>query len=194
MLMTNENVRLFPHDKFMAKIVLSFIPLWLVPNYFTVLRIVLVPVVLFFMLQESWMIAFPLFLFAAFTDVIDGSLARTRKQITMWGTVADPVADKLLIGSVALLFVADQIHPYFALLIVGMELCVIGRAVFAQRKGRRYVSANVYGKVKMFLQVVGVCLLLTAKVIGIAWAVPAAIVIFGIALLFAVASILTYGL
>ena len=193
-LMTNENVRLFPHDRIMEKIVLPLIPRWLRPNHFTILRLGLIPFVLFFIWKEMWPIAFPLFLFTAFTDVIDGSLARTRKQITMWGTVADQVADKLFIAPVALLFVADQIHPLFALLIVLIELFIVCGALLRQRKGRTYVSANMYGKIKMFLQVLCICLLLLAKLGGIPWAVPGAIIAFGAAILFAVASLLTYGL
>jgi CDP-diacylglycerol--glycerol-3-phosphate 3-phosphatidyltransferase len=192
MLMTNENVRLYPHDRIMAATVLRFIPHSWKPNHFTVLRFLSVPFVLYFLWSQAWSVALPLFFISAFTDSIDGSLARTRKQITLWGTVADPVADKLLIAPVALLFVARQIHPLFALLLVFLELGIsIAAYIGFRRVG--YASANIFGKVKMCLQVAGVVALLIGKIAGLTVMVPIAIVIFGLALIFGITSMLTYG-
>lgn len=192
MLMTNENVRVFPHDRILDAILLRFIPRTWRPNHFTVIRLLCTPFVLLFLWREEWRIALPLFLFAALTDAIDGSLARTRKQITLWGTIADPVADKLLIGPVALLFVAKQIHPLFALLLIATELC-IGLAAYLGFRRSGYMSANLFGKIKMCLQVAGIALLLMGKVTGIAMTIPFAIITFGLALIFGIASMLTYG-
>ena len=107
--MTNENVRLAWHDPFMERTFFWAIPRSLVPNHFTALRFLLTPFVLYFVAIGDWNIAIPLFFIATFTDAVDGSLARTRRQITLWGTIADPVADKLLISSVLLLFVAEEL-------------------------------------------------------------------------------------
>src|SRR5579862_3821640 len=114
MLMTNENVREYPHDRLLKVTLLPLIPDWITPNMVTVLRALLIPFNLYYVWREDWMIAVPFFLLTAFTDVIDGSLARTRKRITLWGTIADPIADKLLIGSVVILFVAREIDVAFA--------------------------------------------------------------------------------
>ena len=135
-----------------------------------------------------------LFLLAGLTDVLDGSLARTRKQITMWGTVADPIADKALVGSVALLFVAEQIHPLFAGVLVLLEIAIMAGAYFRFRRRRAYTSANIFGKVKMGLQTLGVVLLLANQFIAIPYAIPLAIIIFGFALVLAVISFVTYSL
>ncbi len=190
--MTNENVRVYPHDRLLAATLLRLIPVRWKPNHFTVFRFLSVPLVLWFLWQEQWNIALPLFSIAAFTDAIDGSLARTRKQITLWGTVADPIADKLLIAPVALLFVARQIHPLFALLLVLVELCIMLSAYIGFRR-IGYASANIFGKIKMFLQVMGVVLLLIGKVTSLTIMIPFAIVIFGLGLIFGIASLLTYG-
>lgn len=192
MLMTNENVRVYAHDRLLAATILRLIPMTWKPNHFTVLRLLSIPFVLWFLWRHQWNIALPLFFLSAFTDVIDGSLARTRKQITLWGTVADPVADKLLIAPVALLFVARQIHPLFALLIVVIELLISISAYIGFRRSG-YASANIFGKGKMLLQVIGIVLLLVGKVTGLTIMVPFAIVTFGLGLIFGVASILTYG-
>ncbi len=133
-LMTNENIQLYFHDRLLAKTILRLIPSWIRPNHFTILRVCLVPVVLWFLWQDAWPIVVPLFFGTAATDMIDGSLARTRKQITLWGTVADPIADKLLIGSVVILFVAQEINVAFALVIVLLECLIVITALV--RRGR----------------------------------------------------------
>lgn len=192
MLMTNENVRVYPHDRLLAATILRLIPSSWKPNHFTVIRLLSVPFVLWFLYCHAWKIALPLFFLSAFTDAIDGSLARTRKQITLWGTIADPVADKLLIAPVALIFVARQIHPLFALLLVVVELFIsIGAYIGFRRHG--YASANIFGKIKMFLQVTGIVLLLLGKVTALTIMVPFAIVVFGLGLIFGITSMLTYG-
>lgn len=190
--MTNDNIKLFPHDHLLKKTVLFLIPKWIRPNHFTVLRLLLTPFVLYFLWREDWHVVLPLFIMTAFTDAIDGSLARTRKQITLWGTMADPAADKFLIGSVMILFVAQQVNAYFAGLIVLIELAIASTSIYRHSQGK-IVSANEYGKIKMVLQVLGVCLLLLARLVDLQLAVPFAIGTLSIALIFAIVSLITYG-
>jgi CDP-diacylglycerol--glycerol-3-phosphate 3-phosphatidyltransferase len=193
MLMTNENIRLLPHDRLMEKTILRLIPRDIHPNHVTVLRFLMIPFVLYYLWIEDWPAALGLFLLAAFTDALDGSMARARKQITLWGTVADPVADKLLIGSVVVLFVAREVNPAFAGVIIFMELLILLGAFLKRRQGK-VVSANEYGKIKMVLQVIGVTLLLLAKLFELDLAVPFAVGTLAIAIVFAMVSALTYGL
>ena len=191
-MMTNETVELFPHDKVFRKIILPFVPTSLRPNHLTVLRFILTPFVLFFLWQEMWSPAIVLFLVAGFTDALDGSIARLRKQITVWGTIADPVADKLLIGSVVVLFVAEEVNPIFAGLIILIEVLIGIGAWYRQRRGD-ISSANNYGKIKMVLQVCGVSLLLFARMFGFHLVVQFGIGTLTVAIVFAVVSLLTYG-
>lgn len=193
MLMTNENIRLYPHDRFMDAVLIRFLPKQLHPNHVTLFRIFLIPFVLWYVLQENWTVALPLFLFAAFTDALDGSMARLRTQITMWGTVADPVADKLLIGSVVVLFVAQEVDPIFAGIIVVIELLIIASGLVRHRKNW-VISANWAGKMKMLFQVAGVALLFAAKLSGISLFVPFSIGTLAVAIIFAIVSLLTYSL
>ena len=192
MLMTNENVTLYPHDKVLAKVVLPLIPKTILPNHLTILRFFLTPPVLFFLWREDWVTALAFFLVAGFTDALDGSLARVRKQITLWGTIADPIADKILIGSAVVLFVAKEVNPWFALIIIVIELAIGLGAWSRQRKGV-YVSANQYGKIKMVLQVLGVAALIVAKIAGIQLAVQIGVGTLTVAIVFAIVSLLTYG-
>lgn len=190
--MTNENIVLAPHDKLMGVVFVRWLPRVLRPNHLTVFRVILTPFVLFLLWTERWPWALGLFLFAALTDALDGSLARLRKQITLWGTMADPVADKLLIGSAVVVFVAREVNLLFAAVIVSVELLVVAGALYRRRQGR-YASANNYGKIKMFLQVMGVALLILAKVSGLTLATPFGVGILSLAIAFAVLSLLTYS-
>jgi len=191
MLMTNESIKLFPHDRLFAWTLVPLTPKWIRPNHLTIFSMILTPFVLYTLWTESWYWALGLFLFAALTDAWDGSLARLRKQITLWGTMADPVADKLLIGSVVVLFVAQEINIIFAITIVCIELMLMIGAYIRKHQGR-YTSANGYGKLKMLLQVLGVSLLLLAKIMGVEMAVPFAIGTFSLAIVLAVVSLITY--
>ena len=191
--MTNETVRLYPHDRILNAVFVRFLPKQLHPNYVTLFRFMLIPPVLWFIGLEDWAIGVPLFVFAAFTDAVDGTMARMRKQITKWGTFADPAADKLLIGSVVILFVAKEINPIFALIIVGVELLILLTGAIRNRK-KWVVSANWAGKFKMLLQVIGVSALLIAKWTGISLFVPFSIGALSIGIVFAIVSLLTYSL
>ncbi|MFA4955063.1 MAG: CDP-alcohol phosphatidyltransferase family protein [Patescibacteria group bacterium] len=194
MLMTNENAHLYFHDRILAKSLLKLIPREIKPNHLTVLRVMLVPVILYFLWYEQWHVVVPLFLFAALTDLLDGSLARTRKQITMWGTVADPVADKLMIGSVVILFVAREVNSVFAGIIVFVELAIAVTALVRRARGGEFISANWYGKIKMLLQVIGVASLLIARWSGADMFIPFSVGTLTIAIVFALVSLYTYGL
>ncbi len=191
-LMTNDNIRFYPHDKLVAWL-FAFVPKWIEPNHLTVLRLFLVPIVLFFLWTQSWVWALSVFTFAAFTDVLDGTLARTRSQITLWGTIADPAADKLLIGSVAVFLIWKGLHPALCIALIVLELLIIANAFRRQQSGS-YVSANAYGKTKMVFQVIGIGALLLFQVMPLVWLTPVAMAAFGLSLIFALFSLATYGL
>lgn len=193
MLMTNENVRTYWYDRLLAATILRPVPRDIRPNHLTVLRALLIPFVLYYLWWETWDIVVPLFLFAAGTDVLDGALARTRKQITIWGTVADPIVDKLLIGSVMILFVAKEVNVAFAAIIIGIEILTGLSALFRRRHGAAIVSANWYGKIKMLLQVIGVTSLCIARWSGLELFVPFSIGTLTVAIAFALISLYTYG-
>ncbi len=191
--MTNENVRTYPHDRFLEKVLIRYLPAQLHPNHVTLFRFFLIPFVLWYVTMENWKIALPLFVFAALTDALDGSMARVRKQITRWGTFVDPAADKLLIGSVVGVFVAQQINVWFAIIIVSMEIAIV-LSGFIRHHQQLVMSANWAGKLKMVFQVVGVSVLLLAKLSGISLLVPFSIGTLSVGIAFAVVSLLTYSL
>ncbi|MFA6160933.1 MAG: CDP-alcohol phosphatidyltransferase family protein [Patescibacteria group bacterium] len=192
-LMTNETAVLSFHDKILAKIFLPIIPNWIKPNHLTVLRFIMIPPVAYLTWTENWEYMIPMFLIAGFTDVLDGSLARVRKQITLWGTIADPAADKLLIGSVAVLFLSKEVSFLLAFILVFMEVLIVLGA-YSRRKRGEYLSANWSGKLKMLLQVFGLSTLLIAQFGYSNILNPLGVGMLIVSLGFAVMSLITYGL
>jgi CDP-diacylglycerol--glycerol-3-phosphate 3-phosphatidyltransferase len=189
----SEEHKIYFHDKIMAKTVLRLIPRWIKPNHVTVLRFILTPVVVVLMMNEKFYIGLYAFLFVAFTDAIDGSMARTRNQITDWGKIYDPVADKILIGSMVFVVVFRYIEMWAAVLIVSIEAIIIIASWRRKLKGKK-VEANIWGKIKMILQVLGVVILLLSIIFNIASLLPFASGALYLAIAFAIVSLLTYGI
>ena len=185
--------KLFPHDHVMRHTIIPLIPKAVTPNMVTLFRIALTPVVLWFLYVELYVIGVPLFLFVAFTDAIDGSLARLRNNITDWGTLYDPIADKLLIASVVLLVVVQHVNLIFGLMIIIVEAAIVLGAYFRKLDGK-VIGSNLFGKTKMVLQVLGVTFLLLAIWGGLDLFIPVSIGPLALALVFAVISLFTYGL
>lgn len=124
------------------------------PNLLTIVRIVLVPVVIVALLQETVngdVIAGAAFATAAATDWFDGYLARSRGLVTTFGKVMDPIADKLLIvGTLVTLSSLDRMSWWATGLVLGREFAVTGLRY--ARKDEGVISASQYGKVKTVMQ------------------------------------------
>lgn len=189
-----------PRPDYVAKVtitdkILNFTLLWLFPksvrpNFLTVFRFVSVPFVIFFLLNGDYTIGLWLFAISAFTDALDGAIARTRHQITDWGIVFDPFADKLLIGSAAIIVISKFISPILAGVIVTLEVFLIISS-YVRFKGE-IVPAKTAGKIKMILQSLGVGLLLLAIVIHLPILILVATYTLYLAIFFALLSLLVY--
>ncbi len=177
----------------MAKTIIPLIPKWVRPNHITILRFIATPFVLWLLVVGNYAWGLPVFILVSFTDALDGSLARLRKQITEWGTLYDPVADKILIGGALILIVIEHINVYFGVLILAVEAITVVGACIQKARGKK-PSANVYGKTKMFLEIVAVGFLLIALWSGISLFVPFSIGTFALAIVFAVISLFTHGI
>jgi CDP-diacylglycerol--glycerol-3-phosphate 3-phosphatidyltransferase len=177
----------------LARTVLKLIPRRLYPNHVTLFRFVTTPAVALLMLYEQFYIGLIAFLFVAFTDAIDGAMARTRNQITEWGKIYDPVADKILIGSMIFIIVLRYIDFWTALIIIGLEIIIIFSGWVRLKRGSE-IQANLWGKIKMWMQVAGVAVLLFAIIFNWAALLPFASGILYLAIAFAVVSLLTYGI
>ena len=177
-------------DKILAKTFLRFFPIYVRPNFLTVFRFVSIPFVIFFLMHEDYEIGLWLFAISAFTDALDGAIARTRNMITDWGIVFDPLADKLLIGSAAIIVISRFISPYLAGVIVFLEVLLILFS-YLRFKGE-VVPAKTVGKIKMILQSFGVCFLLLAIVINMPIFITIATYTLYLAIVFALLSLFIY--
>ncbi len=145
------------------------------PNILTLSRIFLVPLLVAVLLRKDaievdagWMvitreaIALGIFLAAALTDLLDGYLARRRRQVTTFGKLLDPIADKLLVSAALISLVElDRVAAWIVVVIVSREFAVSALRYVALTEGIT-ISANDLGKAKMVTQVAAVALLLLA--------------------------------
>jgi CDP-diacylglycerol--glycerol-3-phosphate 3-phosphatidyltransferase len=154
--------KIYPTDRIIQKTILWMIPDFITPNQVTAIRLILTPFVIYFLLSGNFKIGVPLFLITALTDAIDGALARTRDRITNWGKLFDPVADKVLIISTILILAFHNLNTIIAAFVVAIEVIIIIAALIWRKSGKD-VQANLWGKIKMVLEVSGVFLLLFAS-------------------------------
>ena len=181
------------HDKLLAATILKLIPRVVTPNHLTMVRFLATPFVLVVTVLERYDVALWFFLLVALTDALDGSMARTRNQITTWGKIYDPLADKLLIGSMVFAIVLRYIDFWSAMIIIALEIVLIAAAWWHKHK-HRTVEANIWGKIKMILQVTGTAFLLLAVVFNVEALLPFGTGAFYLAIAFAVVSLLSYGI
>ena len=182
-----------PHDQLMAKTVLKIVPYFVTPNQITTMRVLATPLVFFLILSGEYSIGAFTFLIVAFTDTMDGSLARTRNQVTKFGMMFDPLADKLLIGSMVLLIVFQNFNVWLGITILILEIIFIVSASISTVYLRKVRQANSWGKIKMFLQVLAVFITLLALLLSEPALFGIASWIFGLAIGFAILSLFTHG-
>ena len=130
------------------------VPLLNLANVLTVLRIVLVPLFVVLLLEDTaltrWA-AYVVFLVALVTDRIDGQVARSRGLVTTFGTVADPIADKALIGAALIgLSYLGGLWWWVTVLVLGRELAITLLRFVVIRHG--VIPASRGGKLKTTLQ------------------------------------------
>jgi CDP-diacylglycerol--glycerol-3-phosphate 3-phosphatidyltransferase len=134
-----------------------------IPNVLTVLRIVAVPVIVVALLDETPngdALAAAVFTLAAVTDGLDGYIARRRQEVTTFGKLMDPLADKLLVVAALVALVSlDRLAAWVAMVIIARELAVTGLRSLAAERGV-VIAASWLGKVKTALQVAAIIALI----------------------------------
>ncbi|MEY4723067.1 MAG: hypothetical protein RLZZ324_580 [Candidatus Parcubacteria bacterium] len=160
------------------------------PNHLTLLRFALIPVVAYYLHVGNFAIGVPLFVLTGLTDWMDGALARLRDQVTEWGIFFDPIADKLLIGTVLVLVVLEHINPALGWTLLAVESLLFVAGVIGRLRGGKPTPANAWGKAKMVAEVIGVSLLLLALWSGIDLFVQLSTGTLAVALITALVSIL----
>ena len=98
-----------------------------IPNFLTILRILLIPLFIILLAYEFYPLALLLFVCAGITDALDGFLARTFKQKTTLGGYLDPIADKLLLSTSFVAFSILKLMPaWLAILVISRDVIILG--------------------------------------------------------------------
>ncbi len=156
-----------------------------IPNYLTVLRICLVPLIIAFSCCNfgpilyssklpnsdisqpfylSWFLAGIFFVIASITDFLDGFLSRKYNWVSDFGKLWDPIADKILINSILIVFAganpnrAMTVYFIIPVIMIIRDTIVDACRMYAASKGI-VVAANIYGKMKTFTQIIAIALI-----------------------------------
>lgn len=152
------------------------------PNRLTILRMILVPFVILFMIpidgwtfwnefvasQTAHIIALILFCIASLTDFLDGYISRKYNLVTNMGKFLDPIADKLLvISTFTALVQLNRIHSFVVVIVLARELVVTGLRLLAVEQGK-VIAASVWGKAKTTTQIIAIIWLMLEPIIYMA--------------------------
>jgi CDP-diacylglycerol--glycerol-3-phosphate 3-phosphatidyltransferase len=133
------------------------------PNAITMVRMAMIPAILWFTYYESRrasFIAAVLFAIIGATDFLDGWVARQRGLVTVIGKFLDPLADKLVVMSTLVMLVhLGRVAAWVVIVIIGREFIVSGLRTIAMSEGI-VISAGQEGKVKTIFQLIGITFLL----------------------------------
>ena len=127
------------------------------PNKLTVARIIMTPIYLAAMMIEfdyHYLVAAAIFIIASITDFVDGRLARQNNQVTTFGKLCDPLADKMLTTAALLAFMDMGIcNIWIVMIILTREFLVTSFRLVASAQGV-VIAANIWGKLKTVSQMV----------------------------------------
>ncbi|MDP3268787.1 MAG: CDP-diacylglycerol--glycerol-3-phosphate 3-phosphatidyltransferase [Legionella sp.] len=161
-----------------------------IPNMFTLMRIVLIPIfigVFYLPWRYAQVTSALIFAIACFTDWLDGYLARRLKMMSHFGAFLDPVADKLLVSTSLLLLVGAKDINFItipAIVIVGREIVISAlREWMAEVGNRASVTVGYIGKIKTTVQMVALVLLLAFNPLFSWWGVLGFILLYVSAIL-----------
>jgi len=136
-----------------------------IPNALTVFRIILIPIFVYFALNDYFIPTLIVFVIAALTDAFDGLIARKFGYVSNFGKIVDPLADKLLVASALIIF------SYWGILFWWLTAIILLREVFMTiyrenlKKKSIFLAANRYGKIKTTTQMVTIIATLAYRAI-----------------------------
>ena len=136
------------------------------PNKLTVLRVIMIPFFVFFLLWQGGenrtfrLIALALFIIASLTDLLDGKIARKYNLVTNFGKFLDPLADELLVCSALICLIElGELPAWMVLIIISREFIISGFRLVASDNGV-VIAASYWGKFKTTFQMIAVVLLI----------------------------------
>lgn len=180
------------------------------PNKLTMLRVIMIPFFVFFMLASiregnavilqaapdkgfiyCRSIAFIIFCLASFTDYLDGHIARSRGLVTNFGKFMDPLADKLLVCSALILLTAEgSLSCIAVIVIIAREFIISGFRIIAADNGI-VIAASWWGKLKTVSQMV-LCMVLILPKVSVILGSTIIDILTGIAIFLTIISLIDY--
>lgn len=169
------------------------LPRWVSPNQLTWLRLGCVPLTVG-LIAAGWFVwGVAIFALAALCDALDGALARSRHQQSAWGSVLDPLADKLLVILTLTVLLAYYPYPWLLLTVVIADILIaLGASLYSLiRPGVAFHPTSI-GKAKMVVQALAVLSVLASLTVDLSFAymISAALLLLTIAMI--IAAIVSY--
>ena len=138
-------------------------------NKLTIFRIILVPIMVIipflgiqdelFSIPITYLIIDLIFIIASITDKLDGYIARSRNQVTIFGKFLDPLADKILVLTAMIMLVEmGRLPAWIPVIVLSREFIVSGYRLIAVEKGGKVIAASVWGKLKTVTQMIAIIL------------------------------------
>jgi len=144
---------------------------WTAPNQITLLRLLFIPFVIIAVFDAHWRWALALLIAAAFSDALDGLLARTLHQQTLLGLYLDPIADKMLLSSLFLVLSFVKKIPWkYTVLVFTRDIGIVATAVVLYAAvGFRDFRPSIFGKINTACQIATVWFVVLAQVVEAQW-------------------------
>lgn len=156
-----------------------------VPNFITVARFLIVPAIVFVMLEGDWTAAVILFVLAGISDGVDGFIARRFDQRSKFGAWMDPIADKLLLVTVfVMLAVKAELPAWLVVIVVSRDLLIVIAVMLASLIGHPIEVKPIFvSKLNTAMQIVLVTLVLVDLAFAIGLPVARSALVFVVAAL-----------
>lgn len=170
------------------------------PNKLTVLRVLMIPFFVVFMITplaegNGKYIALALFCIASLTDMLDGKIARKYNLVTNFGKFMDPLADKLLVAAALICFVeVERIPAWIVLVIISREFIISGFRLVAA-EGGKVIAAGYWGKIKTAVTMVTIIFMIPnfgGIFFGATWVYPLEQILVYASLILTIISLIDY--
>ncbi|MCX6155661.1 MAG: CDP-alcohol phosphatidyltransferase family protein [Candidatus Kapabacteria bacterium] len=124
--------------------------MWTISNIISISRMIAAIPMAFFMFTENSMAILLMAIFACISDVGDGFIARKFNQVSEWGKILDPLADKIFVGTMVIVLIIQNKMPlWFALAIIARDLIILIGGMYAKKKLHYVLPSNWIGKLSV---------------------------------------------
>ncbi|MFM7544728.1 MAG: CDP-alcohol phosphatidyltransferase family protein [Ignavibacteria bacterium] len=164
---------------------IPFKALWTISNMLSISRMLLAPFMYVFIISDfprSWV--YGLALIAYVSDLLDGYMARSRNEITEWGKILDPIADKLFVGSTCLaLMTTDNLSVWYIALVIGRDVLIVLAGLFFANKVQVVLPSTFIGKATVFwigLVLLGAFFQVESNIQVVLYAISTGLIVFSL--------------